>query len=165
MLPARRKEEFSLAYIHAVASVAGFALENVRVDHDSVDCWISSRGKHGRIRSPIIALQIKCTGQDVVREAHLAFPLPIKNYDDLRCEDTHLTRYLVVVKVPAQEAEWLTHSEEQLVLRHCGYWVSLKGAASTENQETVTIQVPRGQLLNPEGLRRLMDRVGEEVAE
>jgi len=33
----RQQEQFSLAYIHAIASVAGYSIEEIRVDIDSID--------------------------------------------------------------------------------------------------------------------------------
>jgi len=38
-------------------------------------------------------------------------------------------RILVVVTVPAVAQEWLSQSEEEMVLRHCGYWISLRGGS------------------------------------
>jgi hypothetical protein len=40
----QRKEQFSRAYIHAVASVAGYALYEPYADDDSIDCGLAARG-------------------------------------------------------------------------------------------------------------------------
>jgi hypothetical protein len=47
-----QKEEFSIAYVHAVASVAGFALETFRVDNDSADVCIRSDLKYPKVDNP-----------------------------------------------------------------------------------------------------------------
>ena len=56
------------------------------------------------------------------------FPLSLKNYDDLR-SDSWAPRLLIVVLLPTEEEEWLVHSEDELRMRHCGYWLSLAGDA------------------------------------
>ncbi len=94
-------------------------------------------------------------------EVCLRYPLKLKNYNDLRpaAEDLIVPRLLVVVVVPADVGGWLQQSEEELALRHCGYWLSIQGAAPTENQETVTVVVPRIQQFTPTALQRIMQRV------
>ncbi|TMQ03035.1 MAG: DUF4365 domain-containing protein [Deltaproteobacteria bacterium] len=50
-----------------------------------------------------------------------------KNYDDLRHTDYVTPRILVVVFVPEQVADWTTHTEQELTMRYCAYWASLRG--------------------------------------
>ena len=84
------KEELSYAYVHAVASRAGFACDRPKLDRDSVDIEIRA---HGRVAddsilySPILEIQAKATCLDLQSDqAEFSFDLPIKNYDDLRAE-------------------------------------------------------------------------------
>ena len=58
-------------------------------------------------------------------------------------------------------AAWLQCSPDQLVLRHCAYWLSLAGAPATDNEWSVTVQVPRANLFTVEGLGGLMHRINE----
>jgi hypothetical protein len=102
-------------------------------------------------------LQLKCSGRDLLGEEGIRFPLSIKNYDDLRTEDLLVPRILVVVLVPHQISDWLRHSEEEMALRHCGYWTSLRGLQPTQNVETVTLSVPRSQRFTPESLHQIHD--------
>ena len=74
-------EEFSLAYVHAVAAAAGFGLEHRRIDVDSVDVSIQD---YGSVRSQI-DIQSKCTALDEFGSGEtIPFRLKAKNYDDLR---------------------------------------------------------------------------------
>jgi len=66
----------------------------------------------------------------------------------------------VVVRVPEQTADWLRQSEEELVPRHCGYWLSLHGRPDTPNATTVTVDVPRSQMFSVGALQTLMRRIG-----
>ena len=90
-----RKSRFSLAYIEAVASHAGQAVEEIKVDSDSVDgTFVSNLG-----RRPRVEFQAKATSRDVVIGDNIHFPLSIKNYDDLRLEAI-IPRILIVLLMP-----------------------------------------------------------------
>src|SRR5688500_12997808 len=137
-----RKERFSLAYISAVAAHAGFLVtEPDGPDKVSIDGLIMSDEE----RQPIVAFQAKATTQNVGRGTDIRFPLPVKNYNDLRA-NVLWPRFLIVVFLPADEVEWLAHSEEELRMRHCGYWVSLAGQPDTTNRRTVSVRIPRSQV-------------------
>jgi len=59
-----QKQQFSFAYVHAIASRAGFACERPGVDDDSVDLTIAARGwvhQQAILRSPRLELQLKAT--------------------------------------------------------------------------------------------------------
>jgi hypothetical protein len=148
-----RKERFSLAYIAAVAAKAGFDLTEPKVDVDSVDGTLIAHAG----RRPRIDFQAKATARDVLDDEMLRYPLTIKNYDDLRA-DVIIPRLLIVVVLPQAQEDWLSHSEDALVLRHCGYWHSLAGAPETDNQTSVTVAIPRIQCFDPDALQDLMQQ-------
>jgi hypothetical protein len=92
-----------------------------------------------------------------VRDA-MHYPLRIKNYDDLRAES--LTSHLLVVAlVPEDVADWLHQTEAQMVMRRCGYWMSLRNAPQVDNVNTITVKLPRAQTFTPEALK-LIKREG-----
>jgi len=156
-----RKEEFSYAYIHAIAATAGYAvsLPSRDADADGVDRTIGARGVVGEMRSPKFDVQVKCTSDQRGDQASITFDLALKNYDELRATNISLPRILIVVFVPDDLGEWLHQSETELCMRHCAYWVSLKGASRTTNTTTIRIDVPRDNLLSVEALHNLMSRV------
>lgn len=153
----QRKARFSLAYISAVAAHVGYQVCEPVVDDDSVDGILI--GQAGR--RPRIEFQAKASSRELLQEHHLTFPLSIKNYDDLRA-DVIVPRLLIVVLMPEQQDDWLHHSEEQLCLRHCGYWLSLSGQPDTDNTTTVTVHLPRQQRFDSETLHALMTRAERE---
>lgn len=156
----QRKEQFSNAYVRAVASVAGFTLAKPEVDDDSIDLMVAQRGGSGTVRSPRLDLQLKCTGQDIISDGNLHFPLKLKNYEDLRVDNILVPRILVVLCVPDDLTDWIEHSEQQMLIRHCAYWVSLRSEPATTNTTNVTVQIPRLNLFHPASLTAIMDRVG-----
>jgi hypothetical protein len=155
----QQKEQFSIAFLRATVAVAGYACYNSDVDDDSVDCGIAASGTSELPRRPRVELQLKCSARLIVHENEVRFPLKIKNYDDLREEELLVPRILVVVLVPEDVGDWLRQSEEELVLRHCGYWTSLRGQPPTENMETVTVTVPRSQQFTVEALQQMIKRI------
>ena len=155
----QRMEQFSRAYVKAVAAVAGFAWYQPSVDDDSIDLGLARRGGAGTVKSPRLELQVKCHAAATPVEPDFGFRLKLKNYDDLRAE-TEVRRILVVVLVPDELADYLGEDEGQLALRRCGYWLSLRGAAPTANETGATVRIPRAQRFTVEALQGIMDRLG-----
>lgn len=163
MDPSQQKEQFSRAYVHAVATVAGYGTAVPVPDDDSIDVMIFATGTHSTPRRPRLEVQVKCTGQDIVGADELRFSLKIKNYNDLRATRDQLLvpRILVVMIVPQNVGEWVRQTEEELVLRHCAYWRSLHGSPDTENEDAVTVAIPRRQVFTPTALQEIMQRVND----
>ena len=155
----KQKEQFSIAYVRAVIATARFNIYKPEVDDDSIDLGIAASGSLELPVRPRLELQLKCTADEgALREGIIQFRLKVKNYNDLRL-DALVPRALVVVLVPSRVDDWLTQSEEQLVMRKCGYWLSLLGEPEVENTETITVQVPRTQQFTPAALQGIMTRI------
>jgi hypothetical protein len=157
-----RQEAFSLAYVQAVAATAGFRVQDgTQPDDDSVDITIAARGPGGTVRSPKLDIQLKCQRGRPADEPTWPYDLKAKNFEDLRHTDLQVPRILVVVMVPDEVAHWLDQDEERMLMRHCGWWVSLRGSAASANATTVRVQVPRAQRFDVAGLTGIMDRLGQ----
>ncbi|WP_322111964.1 DUF4365 domain-containing protein [Aerosakkonema funiforme] len=157
----QQKEQFSNAYLQAVASVAGYSLYKPAVDDDSVDWGIAARGGTGRIRSPRLELQLKSTSRDVLDDSYVRYPLKLKNYDELRMDNFAIPRILVVVLLPENLADWIQQSEQELCIRYCAYWLSLRGMPQTQNTATVTVSLPRSNLFTVSALQSLMQLISQ----
>jgi hypothetical protein len=73
-----------------------------------------------------------------------------------------MPRILVVVHIPESEEEWLRQTEDELVLRRCGYWATLLGMPETTNTSRATVRLPRGNVFDVPGLRGLMGRAARK---
>lgn len=154
-------EHFSEAYVRAVASAAGMHIEPRIVDNDSVDGYLHYTGQIGSVYSPQIAFQLKCTSTvGHLKPQHIAYPLKIKNYNDLRVTNSGVPRILIVVMVPEGISDWIMQDETQLRIHRCGYWLNLYGAPAVTNARRRTVHVPRNQSFTVDGLRGMMDRIG-----
>lgn len=154
---AHAQEQFSKAFILALAALAGCAAAEPAPDVDSIDWTLSCRLP----RRPKLDLQVKSTRAAPGDGDHIPYALKRKNYDDLRLVELLAPRLLVLVVVPSDPALWLSCSADQLVLQHCAYWHSLAGAPTSSNESSVTIRVPRANLLTVEALSGLMHTINE----
>ena len=119
-----QKEQFSIAYVHALVAVAGLKLDRYTVDDDSIDVLISQAGR----RSPHLSLQLKCSSEIELKPDDFSFRIKLKNYDDLR-RKTMVPRILAILHVPALADQWLVEMTDHVLLRHRAYWKNLLGEA------------------------------------
>lgn len=155
-----QKEQFSRAYVQAIAACAGFAWSMPSVDDDSIDLILHQTGGCGTIYSPRLELQLKCKAATTPTGDNFSHSLKLKNYDDLRHTDILVPRILVVVLVPENADEWLGHTESELAMRRCGYWVSLRGLPPSDNTTGQTVTLQRAQMFTVESLKGIMQRIG-----
>jgi len=154
---AKQKEQFSIAFVNAIAAQAGLNNAQTSVDDDSVDLMLVGRGFNGKIRNPQLQIQLKCTSQNLVKDKNINFPLPKKNYDDLRGDNLLCPRYLVVLIVPEKVDEWANLGDNELTLRNSCYWISLRNSPDSTNTSNVTVKIPLKQKLTKEALVELMN--------
>jgi Domain of unknown function (DUF4365) len=154
-----QKQQFSIAYVSAIVARAGYKCQVDLVDDDSVDLRIGATGKirdTSFFHSPSVEIQLKATSQTrILQDTHIAFPLPKKNYEDLR-KRSALPRYLVVLLVPSDIALWIEQDEERMISRGCAYYISLKGMEASENKRNLTIRLPRTNQFTVECLESIM---------
>ena len=153
LTPEDRKEGLSRGYVQVVAAAAGYTLAEQNFDRDGVDLQVRAGGA----LRPSLDLQLKATARLARVGTDWRFDLPKRNYDLLR-ERTLVPRILVVLNLPAEEGDWLSISEEELVLRRCAYWADITDAPESDNERTVTISIPEHNRFDADALKRLMDR-------
>jgi len=160
MDPQRQKEEFQYAYVCALAAHAGLNRGDFRVDDDSIDITFQAKGNFGpgRIRSPMIQIQLKCSSQDLIADDVIKFPLKIKNYNDLRGEEVVAPRYLAVLLVPDDLDQWIANHDDHIALFKSCHWLSLRHYGTTDNEASVTVDVPLTQRLTSATLLQMMER-------
>ncbi|WP_238601137.1 DUF4365 domain-containing protein [Xanthomonas arboricola] len=160
MDPQKQKEEFQHAYVCALAAHAGLNRANFSVDDDSIDVTFQARGDFGpgRLRSPMIQVQLKCSSQDLISDGIIKYPLKIKNYNDLRGEDLVVPRYLAVLLVPEDLDQWLADHDDHISLFKSCHWLSLRNHGPTANETTVTVDIPLAQRLTSATLLQMMNR-------
>jgi hypothetical protein len=164
MTPELQKESFSFAYVYAVASAAGFAIHNPRPDRNCVDLKIQADDEDFGITSVCVELQVKCTEKGPKDNAP-TFPyrLETPHYNMLRNRGLS-PRLLIVVTVPPAVDEWVSQSEENLILYRGGYFLDLAGSEAVPNKSKVTVNVPRENLFTVEAVRNWMRESARRVS-
>jgi hypothetical protein len=158
-----RQEGLCRAYVQAVAAQAGLNSSVPSPDY-GIDLSLRSVGRRGdrhRDAGVQLDIQLKSTKQDDETETHLAYDLEVDYYEDLRDVDVPCPRILVVLFLPADESQWLSQSPNELMLRRCAHWLSLKGAPPTRSKRTVRVFLPRVNLFTPDVARDILQRIRE----
>ncbi len=156
-----QKEDFSYAYVYAVTSSLGYSLQAAtrRLDDSGIDATITVPGAIRSRRLPRFDVQIKSTSQNILQDSSIKYRLSAKNYDELREDDPFVPQILIVVLLPSSLSDWLSQTEESLCLKHCGYWLSLRGQPPKENQTTITVEISRQNIFSPTALKTIMERI------
>jgi hypothetical protein len=166
------KSELSYAYLHAVASHAGLGCEVAGRHSDDAGVDAVVRAKERFYPDSIythftMEVQLKATSvcPEPDRLGRYPFRLLLNHYDKLRDEGNWAQQILVVLFLPSERPLWLSHSADSLITRRCAYWVSLRGAPESPNDESQTVYIPQSNLFSVEGLRSVMARVsrGERI--
>lgn len=165
-----RQEQLSRAYVHAVAAHAGHIFLPADVDYGIDGSLRQVKNRHGRRFESgySIDLQLKATINWSIDGDHVVYDLEAKTYNDLidRFSERRATQMLLVVLcLPPDENDWLNVSQEQLILKNCCYWCKLDGPP-TDNTQTKRIRIPSANILSPDVVVSLLDRVakGEVIA-
>lgn len=160
------ESELSYAYLHAVASRAGMGCkpgsrhdDNRGIDA-TVTAWLAPSDP-AALTEVTFNVQLKATVAVPVDDGTCLsyFIKEVSRYNALRVETIAVPRILVVLFLPSTEADWLAHSVDDLILRRCAHWVSLRGAPDALTSSGKTVKLPKAQVLSPEAIGGLAERL------
>lgn len=167
MLPKQTIEELiSTSYVSAIIARSGFSPNSVAKDY-GVDLEVRRIGIHEKKRIDLgvmIELQLKASINWDIDDKHVIFDLEADAYNRLvfRRDNSSTPCALVVCCLPKEESKWLTVCEEELVLKKCCYYYFIDGQ-ETKRIRSQRIRIPRSQLLTPQSLHDLKDKIFEGV--
>ncbi len=156
-------EALSRAYVFALAARCGLTCNARGMDYGIDLCLNEVRGSGNRYSEAGVQLDVQLRNTTLARisATEVSYDLDVRTYDDLREVRARVPRILVVYVFPEDEAEWLTWSEEQLVLRRSAYWVSMVGRPAVVNTRSIRLAIPRANQFSVEGLQAIMSRLRE----
>ncbi|HYT90311.1 MAG TPA: DUF4365 domain-containing protein [Gemmataceae bacterium] len=164
MLPTnQRQEALSRAYVRAIAAQAGVICGELGQDY-GIDMYLRTvpvMGQRYIDMGDQLDLQLKSSTRPRVSETEVVHDLEVRAYDVLRATTLGCPRLLVLLVLPEDESQWLSQSVEELILRRCAFWMSLRGAPATPNQATIRISIPGTNLFSVDAVRRLMQQLSE----
>ncbi len=168
MTPNQQKEELSKAYLHAIAARCSYAIGTWSQDADGIDTTIAASIAIGAdkhvLADPKLDVQLKCTSdaKRILASGHVLWSIKRSLYNKM-IQRSQVPKVLVVLVLPGDEAEWLSHSADALVLRRCAFWTTITGRdEDTSTQESTTVHIPQSNVFSPEALQAIMDRVSRE---
>lgn len=140
-----QKEQFSVAYLHAIATRAGHTVARWNVDKDGVDATLRSRGL-------MVDLQLKCTSSPIKAGVGFSFPLDAATYDKLRHPDRSAPGYLALMIAPSDVDDWIVPQPEHLTLSCHAYWACIQGRTDAATGSTKSIALPSTNVLDSHAL-------------
>ncbi|MDR2117151.1 MAG: DUF4365 domain-containing protein [Planctomycetaceae bacterium] len=156
------QSNLSFSYLHAVVSRAGGICEQTNRDADNmgIDARLTFSGKK-KIKIIDINVQLKSIRQKpIIVDNKIHYSLTAKQFDKYTQKST--TPFLFILfHVPDNPKDWLSLSENELILKKCSYWTSLTGAPPCEGNST-TIFIPTKNLFSVEQLQTLINKLSEE---
>jgi len=168
----QRSENFSCAYIRAIAAHVGLGIllkENdfgIDISFTSIISYqpLSPKRKKRYIEDPHaipLRFQIKSTKNWIFVDDMVRCRLEAKAYDDAVYARGALP--LLMMCLPSTFEDWYRQNEDALQLRNCCYyWKPSANATMTPNDSNKTIYIPRSQQFTPQVLTELyMARQGD----
>jgi len=163
MYPSNEKEQFSYAYIHAVASMASMSVTKPTVDDHKIDLQIQLTSNDYAYRDPILDVQVKCTAR-LNNNSRISYQFDAESYNCLATPRDRLQvpRIIVIVLVPEDNNKWVEQDTDKLLMRYCGYWVSIMGKPLVNEKGSKSVVFPREQIFSVENLKNIMTKVGNK---
>lgn len=161
MTDEHRMEQLSRAYAQAVAAMCGCTWSVPTPDYgvDMTLRRVEFREKGWSEVGPVLRIQLRSVRGPSTTPDHVIYDLSADTYKFLRRTTVSVPSILVLLALPADQAEWLDHSEDRLEFRGCAYWLSLRGMPATANTASVRLRVPRQNQFSPAALGVIMDTI------
>lgn len=161
LIQSHQQEALSRAYVQAIAARAGMSFSLPSNDY-GIDLTLNDievRGVRWGESGHKLDVQAKSTTKAQVRTTGIKYNREVQAYEDLRVVHSGCPRILVLLVLPEDERRWCEQTEDNLILRHCAYWLSLQGLPRTRNRKTVQVVIPKTQVFSADALRAMMKRI------
>jgi Domain of unknown function (DUF4365) len=145
-----QKEQFSEAYVLAVATQANVTIGKWNVDKDGVDVTL-------RRGARMVDLQLKCTRNARNVRDDFVFDLDVPTYDKLVDPDRSVPAFLTLMIVPPDVEHWLQHQPEDLLMRCHGYWVGMPVGTKVTAGTKTALHLPRHNRLDATALEHMFE--------
>lgn len=147
------KERLAHAVLEIVAARAGCNVMQPPSDYSSVDAVLKQiSGKPGYQ----IDVQLKGSSSLNVDKDSIKFKLKKKNYDDLRETNVITPRMLVVAHLAESSKDWVECNARSIIFSNSIFWLDLCGSPSAAGKTSITVKIPRVNVLSAEKLADLM---------
>lgn len=157
-----QQEALCRAYVQAVAAMAGVGTTVPTPDY-GIDLALRAIERIGERRLDVgvqLDLQLRSTTRSHLFDTEVRYDIDVPTYESLR-RTPPIPRVLVLLVLPEEEGHWLNQSPEELVIRRCAYWTSLRGAEPTAATSSVRIAIPLARVFSAQAVQALLSRLAE----
>lgn len=163
MLPLQHVEEYlSISYVSAVAAHARVhcTLHSPDYGVDASIRWVKAFGSTEKCLTTGFGFdcQFKATINYILEDEFIVYDMQADAYNKLVAWEGTNPCLLVLMCLPREFDQWLSCNEEQLLLRHCCYWIQIKDDP-TPNTSSKRIRIPRTNLFTPDTVNQLVEQV------
>ncbi len=165
MISSSHMEDIHISYISALCASAGISYDTQRHDDDSTDGIIKKRIKLPNTTvDASLRIQLKSTcshssykEQDVT----IKYTLKVKNYNDLCIKGT-TPIILGLLILPEDRDSWVKSNLDELLIRGRMYWADFSRSPLSSNTSSVTIEIPKTNVVNKEFLLEALSKIATE---
>lgn len=143
-----QKEQLSVAFVHAVATRAGYTIGTWKVDKDGVDITLRDGGL-------MVDLQLKCTCSPTTTLSGYSFQLDTKTYDKLRDKRRSAPGYLGLVIAPKDVNDWIRHRPTEVLMACHGYWARIQDRNEVASGATKSIPIDPSNVLDGAAMAKM----------
>ena len=159
-----RMEDMSEAYLRALCAANGYSVEKSNHDNDGVDITVCCKGKPEdscKHSSPKLDVQLKSSRSNIKNnsDGSITYALEVKNYKWLIDKSRITPLILIVFQMPEDQDQWIEQNIDWLKIKKCAYWISLKGKPETTNTSTISIDIPKENVLTKDELKSIMVKI------
>jgi hypothetical protein len=122
--------KFAEDYVRVIASAAGLLIYSDDLDRDGIDLGFRYPDRVGMISSPAVEVQVKSWSQPRSVGGNWVFDgLNERQFNKLAGHEFLVPRYLVLVVVPPDMADYTAFETDGIWLRQLAFWRSLANEA------------------------------------
>jgi len=164
-----RMEDFSYAYIRALAAQSGFTYkqEPKGMDNIGIDASVTDPLRFDSFPPVRFSAQIKCVRKSKLnhRKRGIFYSLKKKYYDPLTKSRPFNTILLIILVVPDNSNDWIIRDIDSVIVKHDCYWFCLGGkpfSSYTNEDSKEQIELVQTALLTPTSFPELMQKIADE---
>jgi hypothetical protein len=165
--PEHIKERLNYSYVTAVAAKAGATVSQQTPDY-GIDATIQyvQQLPNGKYQPTgfVLHCQLKATTTSTLDETEVVYDMDVNAYNKLANWQGTTPCILILLCLPKNENDWLSLTEQELLMRNCCYWKRITGPPS-ENDSKQRVRIARGQLFTPTTVEELLRKIrsSEEI--
>lgn len=156
------EESLSVSYVSAVVGKAGASFDIVTRDYGVDVCVREIDNYNGKAMDMgvVYDCQLKSTINWEIKKDYIVYDLESDTYNKLvyRHSKSSYPCILILFCLPKKKSEWLTITENELILKNCCYYCYIKGNRKG-NKKTVRIKIPRSNIFSPSVVNKLIEDV------